>query len=779
MLPQIRFPAPPQFDYSAQQVKASSNDHMQDIFRALDIASKLTTTFIKQQEFDSDGLYPAGFVTIPNHEILLGDLRRKTQAVLVAYAPRIETQNEVALWSQYYHEMYVISNKSSDLPATSRQGELLSEIDRATANASEVVPSGPLSSLLSSILPIDQIWRLQAYDSSNVDNYPIVDDFWFCPSMPADGTSSSGIHQRVDQKIEELTNGAILTPLWSVVIQEEIHAVRSVNSLLNWNALSDPAVRSAVQIVSETNHAAFQDMRCPSPILWTESPSSAATSEGRHISPPTDGRNLVAVAPVFAEFTTTDGTPGGADPRGVVGYLLAIVPWTSVFQDVRGKTTNPVEVVVEDECRASGKRAIFTVHVQKDEAAALMSARGASAPDYDELASTMSPGNLSAMAVDPIEFAGDGTHSTCWNSSLDGRPLLGPSRYGITVYPTDEFQENYKTNAPFIYAAIVFATFLCVSVAFLAFNLVVERKQRKLLLTAQKQNAIVSSLFPKVVRKHLMTTVGLEEETLGAGEGGNPRMGRSYRSLDCVGSSHSKQDTYKDWDSGRSYASGMSIGGTSAGTLSSRRTRPVADLFPETTIMFADIVGFSEWSALREPSQVFVLLESIFAEFDALAKRRRVYKVEVVGDCYVGVCGLPDPRKQHAVVMARFALACLDKMDVTTQGLMTELGPETAELRLQVGLHSGPVVAGVLRGDRTRFQLFGDSMNTASRMKSTGLPNRIQVSQETADRLVAAGKGEWLKARSGRVLAKGKGELQTYFLSVNRKSSASSSDGRA
>jgi class 3 adenylate cyclase len=80
-----------------------------------------------------------------------------------------------------------------------------------------------------------------------------------------------------------------------------------------------------------------------------------------------------------------------------------------------------------------------------------------------------------------------------------------------------------------------------------------------------------------------------------------------------------------------------------------------ADLFPETTIMFADIVGFTAWSSAREPNQVFLLLESIYHEFDVLAKRRRVFKVEVVGDCYVAVCGLPDPRKNHSVVMAKFA----------------------------------------------------------------------------------------------------------------------------
>jgi class 3 adenylate cyclase len=72
--------------------------------------------------------------------------------------------------------------------------------------------------------------------------------------------------------------------------------------------------------------------------------------------------------------------------------------------------------------------------------------------------------------------------------------------------------------------------------------------------------------------------------------------------------------------------------------------KPIADLFPETTIMFADIAGFTAWSSTREPSQVFTLLESVYHDFDMIAKRRSVFKVEVVGDCYVAVAGLPDPR---------------------------------------------------------------------------------------------------------------------------------------
>lgn len=88
--------------------------------------------------------------------------------------------------------------------------------------------------------------------------------------------------------------------------------------------------------------------------------------------------------------------------------------------------------------------------------------------------------------------------------------------------------------------------------------------------------------------------------------------------------------------------------------------------------------------------------------------------------------------------------------------LEISLGPDTGDLALRTGLHSGPVTGGVIRGQNARFQLFGDTVNTAARMESTGSPGRIQVSQETADLLIQQGKSRWLVAREDEVLAKGK-----------------------
>jgi len=117
--------------------------------------------------------------------------------------------------------------------------------------------------------------------------------------------------------------------------------------------------------------------------------------------------------------------------------------------------------------------------------------------------------------------------------------------------------------------------------------------------------------------------------------------------------------------------------------------------------------------------------------------------------------------------MARFARDCLTEMGRLTRKLEVILGPDTADLAFRVGLHSGPVTGGVLRSDNARFQLFGDTMNTASRMESTGLPNRVQVSESTAALLKDSGKDHWTRQREQSVAVKGKGDMQTYWLNVS------------
>ena len=183
------------------------------------------------------------------------------------------------------------------------------------------------------------------------------------------------------------------------------------------------------------------------------------------------------------------------------------------------------------------------------------------------------------------------------------------------------------------------------------------------------------------------------------------------------------------------------------------------------TPLLCSQVGFTSWASAREPAQVFELLEEIYASFDRVAKKGKVFKVETIGgkhkcvymlrsvlpqvfsqaifypsttDCYMAASGLPEERKDHAAVMAKFARECLLQLHRVLRRLEVTLGPETSDLGLRVGIHTGPVTAGVLRGEKARFQLFGDTVNTAARMESTGKKNKIQVSAETAAAISAA-----------------------------------------
>jgi class 3 adenylate cyclase len=120
--------------------------------------------------------------------------------------------------------------------------------------------------------------------------------------------------------------------------------------------------------------------------------------------------------------------------------------------------------------------------------------------------------------------------------------------------------------------------------------------------------------------------------------------------------------------------------------------------------------------------------------------------------------------------MTKFAHDCMNKLAQVVEKLSESLGQGTEDLTLRIGMNSGEVTAGVLRGEKGRFQLFGDTVNTASRMESNGIPGRIQVSQSTADALILAGKAGWLTPREEKVVAKGLGEIQTYW--IDRKTNS-------
>ncbi|KAG7337351.1 family 3 adenylate cyclase, partial [Nitzschia inconspicua] len=284
----------------------------------------------------------------------------------------------------------------------------------------------------------------------------------------------------------------------------------------------------------------------------------------------------------------------------------------------------------------------------------------------------------------------------------------------------------------------------------------VERRQAIILQKALQSTAVVSSLFPRNVRDRILNFNGTGSPNQVVTDADGASIREKLRS-GKLGQETSKSpyghtpETYNNGDT-------------------------IADLFPNCTVLFADIAGFTAWSSSRSPEQVFTLLQNVYQAFDKVASKRKVFKVETIGDSYVAVTGLPEPQEDHAVIMAKFARECLEKMSEVTGALEVLLGPDTTELSMRFGLNSGQVTGGVLMGERARFQLFGDTVNTAARMESTGILGKIQLSHSTAELLKDAGKGSWIQPRKDVVTAKGKGTMQTYWLIP--KSSSHSKDSK-
>ncbi|XP_067145635.1 retinal guanylyl cyclase 2 [Apteryx mantelli] len=183
------------------------------------------------------------------------------------------------------------------------------------------------------------------------------------------------------------------------------------------------------------------------------------------------------------------------------------------------------------------------------------------------------------------------------------------------------------------------------------------------------------------------------------------------------------------------------------------------EYFDQVTIYFSDIVGFTTISALSEPIEVVDLLNDLYTLFDAVLGNHDVYKVETIGDAYMVASGLPKRNgNKHAAEIANMSLDILSSVGTFKMRHM----PDTP-LRIRIGLHTGPCVAGVVGLTMPRYCLFGDTVNTASRMESTGLPYRIHVSQNTVDTLRALNEGYEITPR-GKTELKGKGVEDTYWL---------------
>jgi class 3 adenylate cyclase len=172
----------------------------------------------------------------------------------------------------------------------------------------------------------------------------------------------------------------------------------------------------------------------------------------------------------------------------------------------------------------------------------------------------------------------------------------------------------------------------------------------------------------------------------------------------------------------------------------------IADRFPEASVLFADIADFTPMSASLPPEEVVELLNEVFSTFDHLAEERGLEKIKTIGDAYMVAAGIPVPRADHCEAIADMALAMLEACD--------------PRIRLRIGIDTGPVIAGVIGRRKFIYDLWGDTVNTASRMESHGIPGQIQVTE----RVVRALDGAYRLEPRGTVDVKGKGPMATWLL---------------
>ena len=181
--------------------------------------------------------------------------------------------------------------------------------------------------------------------------------------------------------------------------------------------------------------------------------------------------------------------------------------------------------------------------------------------------------------------------------------------------------------------------------------------------------------------------------------------------------------------------------------------KSIADGFAEVTVLFADVVSFTVFSSHTPATELVSLLNDLFSRFDAVSQRLGVEKIKTIGDCYMAVCGLPAPRPDHARVMMQMAVDMLRALAEFNRDRGTNL-------QIRIGLNSGPVVAGVIGSIKFIYDLWGDTVNLASRMESTGVPGAIQVTESVYREL----GGEYKFEERGPIEVKGKGKLHTWIL---------------
>lgn len=587
-----------------------------------------------------------------------------------------------------------------------------------------------------SYLPVNQ-QQLTAEDLAMNESFPWV--FKFADTDDTIDTTTNKNAVVVEIVPEKIADQTIIVPTWQTY-------PLSVPPLTYYNIISNDETKNAFDVTMLT--------RKPTLILGK---SKTQTSDikveekinGGEMERKTFEAELISqsflVQPIFERYSLELDSE-----KRIVGILLVVIDWELYFQNILNKDAKGLIVVLSSSCSSSSKNKIE----DKDRYSVTYRVDG---PNVEVIGDFVSSGNRGGDVHDPkydylkIEksFA---DFNVMYEKEEEDKILMDKHdicipKITLTIYPSEDLESLFKSNNPGMYAIGVIVVFVITNIVFIIYDYFVTRRQNKVMARIARQDKIVSNMFPAAIRNRLYANEKDREQQ--GNKDADPTTNPDGLFF------NGGQDNFEDDIGNNTFATGH-----------------IAELYPSVSLIFADLVGFTAWSSAREPAQVFILLETIYSKFDKIAyKHGYVFKVETVGDCYVAVSGLPERCDNHVVVISKFARDILAAMIGLTRILEVSLGPDTSDLGLRIGVHSGQVTAGVLRGQRSRFQLFGDAMNMTAKMESTGKRNQIQLSKISAKLLMEQfGKGKWVKAREDAVTLKGKGIVKTFWLESKAES---------
>jgi hypothetical protein len=426
------------------------------------------------------------------------------------------------------------------------------------------------------------------------------------------------IHELPNSTVATRGNEAVYLPKW-----QQYPVPRDLSNI-NLDLLSHPTFHRIFDYMLDTREPVLSELVDMGP-LFDLSKSERLENHPRSFM-------VLPVAQAFNGDDSNGGNPNDYKSGRITAFLSAVIPWDVFFSNIF-YNKGLVYVVVANSCgddftfEVNGANATFTGYGDSHD------------HKHDDLEYSIN--------FEPFFWHGEEQDSSDVNCN-----------YVVYMYPSDDLQNQNAGAKPILLTLAVVSVFFLTTLVFIGYDAMVERRQRVVMTTAEQTNAIVNAMFPAEVRDRLFRST----------ERRNKKKDRLLPSL--TEAPKTRLTTFlNDGDKTAGQQQGPGQHQT--------ESKPIADLFPNTTVMFADIAGFTAWSSSREPSQVFTLLETLYQAFDDVAKRRRVFKVETIGDCYVAVAGLPEPRKDHAVVMSRFARDCLQKVDELTKSLEVTLGPGT------------------------------------------------------------------------------------------------------